>query len=330
MTTRRELITLLGGAAATWPLAARTEPQGRVRRIGVLVAPAEHDAEGKARVAAFIAGLREWGWIEGRNVRIDVRYCAGDPERIKAHAAELVRLAPDVILANSTQVLMALQRETHTIPIVFAVVADPVENGFVASLARPGGNITGFTSTEDITGSKWPELLKEIDPRLDRLLIVLDPSDPSTHGRLRAIQAAAPSFKLQTTAAQVADIGDIERAISGFARVPNGGMIVLPSLSTISQRGPIATLAARYRLPTIYLYRYFVVSGGLMSYGPDTTDLIRRAGAYADRILKGAKPGNLPVQQPIKFELVINLNAAKALGLDVPWFLQQRADEVIE
>jgi putative tryptophan/tyrosine transport system substrate-binding protein len=244
--------------------------------------------------------------------------------------AELVRLAPDVIIANTTQVLTELQRATRSIPIVFAVVPDPVENGFVASLARPGGNITGFTSTEDVTSSKWPELLREVDPRVNRLLLVYDPRDSSTHGRRRAIEAVAPSFKMKLVSAEIHDVGGVERAIAEFTREAGGGMVVLPSLSTISQRAAIAALAVRYHLAAIYPYRYFVTSGGLISYGPDTNDLLRRAGSYAGRILEGAKPADLPVQLPTKFELVINLKTAKALGLEVPPMLLARADEVIE
>jgi putative tryptophan/tyrosine transport system substrate-binding protein len=326
---RREFITLLGGAAA-WPMAARAQQSERMRRVAVVSGGVESDSEQQARVAAVTQGLAELGWIDGRNIRTDFRFGAADPEKIDAHIRELVRSEPDVILANGTEVLTALQRSVRAIPIVFAIVADPVENGFVASLARPGGHITGFTSTEDMTSGKWPELLKQIDPRLTRLLVLLDPHDISTQGRLRAIKPAAASFKLELTVAEVHEAAQMEHAVEAFAHEPNGGMIVLPSVSTVTHRGSIIASATRYRVPAVSAYRYFAASGGLMAYGPDTVDLSRRATSYVDRILKGANPADLPVQHPVKFNLVINLKAATALGLDVPVQLQQLADEVIE
>jgi putative ABC transport system substrate-binding protein len=329
MIRRREFITLLGGAAAICPVVARAQQTDRVRRIGVLAGLAESDPEQRLRLAAFQQGLADLGWIDGRNVHIEYRL-TDDGERRRTYAAELVGRAPDVMLASSTQALSAMREATKTIPIVFALVADPVGGGFVQSLSRPDGNATGFASTEDVTSGKWLELLKELDGRIARVLVIRDPSDPATEGRLRAIETAAKPFKIQLVTSLVQNADDIERAINAFAQEGSGSAIVLPSHSTASQRDFIALLMARHRLPAIYAYRYFVLSGGLLSYGIDTVDLHRRAASYIDRVLRGAKPGDLPVQHPTKFELVINLKTAKALGLTVPPTLLARADEVIE
>jgi putative ABC transport system substrate-binding protein len=327
---RREFITLLGGAAAAWPLAARAQQPDRIRRLGVLFAYAENDPEGQLGAAAFRQGLQALGWTEGRNITTDYRWAAADAERTRTFVAELVALKPDVILASSSLVLAPLQRETRTVPIVFTNITDPVGSGFVASLARPGGNITGFTPGEFSMFGKFPETLKEIAPGITRMAVVLNPDQSPQIGMLRAIEAVAPSLGVRLTAAGVHDAAEIERALDTFARESNGGLIVLASPITNLHRELIIALAARHRLPAVYSYRYFVADGGLMSYGADVVDLFRRAASYVDRILMGAKPGDLPVQQPTKFELVINLKTAKALGLEVPLFLQQRADEVIE
>jgi putative ABC transport system substrate-binding protein len=325
---RRQFLTLIGGAAA-WPLHARAQSD-RVRRIGMLIAIAETDPEAQVRVAAFSRALAELGWVDGRNVRIDVRYAAGNLESARAHAAELTGLAPDVLLANASPALAALRRETRAVPIVFVQVADPVGAGFVESLARPGGNITGFTTFEYTIGGKWLELLKEIAPSVVRVAVLRDPTFAAGIGQLGAIQAMASSFRVQISPAGVHDAAAIESAMNAFAREPNGGLIALASPLTAVHREVIVALAARHRLPAVYPYRYFVNSGGLLSYGLDNIDLFRRAASYVDRILKGANAGELPVQAPTKFELVINLKAAKALGLEVPPTLLARADEVIE
>ncbi len=326
---RREFITLLGGAAAAWPLAARAQQPNGVRRIGVLIALAESDPEAQARAAAFRDGLQKLGWTEGHNIRIDYRWAA-DADHLLAYAAELVGLAPDVIVGNSSALVAALQRATGTIPIVFAQVADPVGQGFVASLARPGGNITGFATTAATFSVKWLELLKEIAPRVTRVAVIYDPANPNWAGYLRGIEARAPLFGVQLSATRVRNAEEIERAIDALARETNGGLIVGSSSLTGVHRELIIALAARHRLPAVYQFRYFVTSGGLASYGIDNIDLFRRAASYVDRILKGEKPGDLPVQYATKFELVINLKTAKALGLDPPVTLLARTDEVIE
>ena len=315
---RRDFITLLGGAAVTWPLAARAQQAERLRRIGVLIAIAEIDPEAQVRVSVFREAMQALGWVDGRNVRLDIRYAAGDSERMRAYATELAAMTPEVILANASASLAAVQRETRTIPIVFVQVADPVGGGFVESLARPGGNITGFASTEYEMGGKWLELLKEIAPAVTRVAVLRDPAIPSGAGQLGAIQAVAPSFRVSITPAAARDAGEIERAINAFAREPNGGLIVLPSALTALHRDLIVDLVARLRLLTVYPYRYFATRGGLVSYGIDNIDLFRRAAGYVDRILKGDKPADLPVQAPTRFELVINLKTAKALELTVP------------
>jgi putative ABC transport system substrate-binding protein len=326
---RREFITLLGGASAAWPLAARAQQPERMRRIGVLMTGAAADPEGQARLTGFLQGLQELGWTAGRNARIDYRWAADDPDRRK-YVAELVALTPDVILASTSPSVAALQQASRTVPIVFAAVTDPVGQGFVGSLARPGGNTTGFALYEYGISTKWLELLKEIAPGVMRVAVVRDPTLPFTSGELGAIQGAAPSLRVEVSPLGARDAGEIERNITEFARGSNGGLIVLGSPSTAAHRDLIITLAAQHRLPAVYTTRYFVTGGGLMSYGPDRVDLYRRAAGYVDRILKGEKPADLPVQAPTKYELVINLKTAKALGLDVPPMLLARADEVIE
>ena len=325
---RREFILALGGAAAAWPLAARAQQAERMRRIGVFMSLAADDPEGQARLAAFVQGLRELGWTDGRNVRIDIRWGAGDADRSRRYAAELVALAPEVILASGAT-LGPLLQATRTVPIVFTQAPDPVGAGFVDSLARPGGNATGFTVFEYSMGAKWLELLKEIVPGTTRVA-VLRPTTPAGFGQFGAIQTVAPSFGVEVSPVDVRDAGEIERAITAFARSSNGGLIVTASAVAQVHRDLIVTLAARHKLPTVYWNRVYVTGGGLISYGPDSIDPHRRAAGYVDRILKGEKPADLPVQAPTKFELAINLKTAKALGLDVPPTLLARADEVIE
>jgi len=329
---RRELLAALGGAAAAWPLATRAQQGERVRRIGVLMNLAADDPETLARLAAFHQGLQEAGWVVGRNLRIDYRWGAGDSERTRKFAAELVALAPDVILTTGAVTLGPLQQVSRTVPIVFVNVTDPVGGGFVASLGRPGGNATGFTSIEYGMSGKWLELLKEIAPRVTRAAIIRDPTFASGIGQLGAIQSVAPSFGVEVSpiGVDVRDVSGIERAITAFARSPNGGLIVTTNASAAVHRDLIIALAARHRLPAVYPYRYYVTRSGLISYGPNTIDQYRRAAGYVDRILKGEKPANLPVQEPVKYELVINLKTAKLLGLEVPPTLLARADEVIE
>ena len=327
---RRDFITLLGGAATAWPLAARAQQPERMRRIGVLSPFAADDPESMARVAAFLQGLGELGWTVGRNVRIDYRWSAGDAERTRKNAAELVALAPDVILATGSPVTAALLQATRTVPIVFVQVPDPVANGFVASLAQPGGNATGFATFDYATNVKWLEVLKEIVPRVKRAAVLRDPTIASGIGQMAAIQGVASAFGVELRPVGVRDAAEIERAVAAFAREPNGALIVLPSPLSIVQRDLIITLAARHQLPAVYGLRFFVTGGGLISYGPDTIEPYRHAAGYVDRILKGEKPADLPVQAPTKYELVINLKTAKALNLDVPPSLLARADEVIE
>ena len=326
--TRREFITLLGGAAAAGPLAARAQQAERMQRIGVLMNVAADDAEGQGRVAAFQQALQQLGWTDGRNVRIDYRWAAGDTGRFRRYAEELLALAPDVVLASATPSVQALQQATRTVPIVFAQVGDPVGAGFVDSLARPGGNTTGFTPHEYGVGAKWLELLKEIAPRVTRVAVLRDLTIGPAF--LSAIQAVAPSFNVELSVVGVRDASEIERNVTAFARSSNGGMIVTASTSALVHRNLITMLAARHGLPAVYAYRYMVTAGGLISYGPDTIDPFRRAAGYVDRILKGDKPADLPVQAPVKYELVINLKTAKALGLDVPATVLVRANEVIE
>ena len=327
---RREFITLLGGAAATWPIAARAQQPDRMRRIGVLMDQAVDDTESSPRTAAFLRGLQQLGWTDGRNVRIDTRWSAGNADLQRRYAAELVALAPDVILATASPTVAALQAATRTVPIVFAHAADPVGAGFVDSLARPGGNATGFILFEYGISAKWLELLKELAPRVTRVAVLRDPATAAGMGQFGAIQSVAPSFGVELRPVNTRDPGEIERAISNFAAEPNGGLIVTANPLATFHRGLIIALAARHRLPAVYINRFFVAGGGLISYGPELVDQYRRAAGYVDRILKGEKPADLPVQAPTKYELVINLKTAKALGLTIPPMLLARADEVIE
>jgi putative ABC transport system substrate-binding protein len=327
---RREFITLVGGVAAGWPLAARAQQSERVRRIGVLMNLTADDPEGKDRIAAFRQGLQELGWTDGRNVRIDTRWTEADAERMRRYAVELVALAPDVILAATTPGVTAVQHATRTVPVVFVTLIDPVSAGFVSNLARPGGNTTGFALFEYGTSVKWLELLKEIAPGVTRVAVVRDPALVSGTGQLAAIQALAPSFSVELSPVDARDPTEMERAIAAFARSANGGLIVTASPASVTHRKPIIALAARHRLPAVYAFRYMATDGGLISYGPDSIDPYRRAATYVDRILKGEKPAELPVQAPTKYELVINLKTAKALGIDIPATVLARADEVIE
>jgi putative ABC transport system substrate-binding protein len=326
--TRREIITLLGGAAAAWPLAARAQ-QG-VRRIGIMMNLAADDPEGQARVAAFLQGLQETGWAVGRNAQIDIRWGMGDPERIRKNVTELIALTPDAIFATTFPTVVALQQATRTVPIVFAGLFDPVGAGLVTSLARPGGNTTGFASFEYGLSVKWLELLKQVAPRVTRVAVLRDSLTPVGIGQLAAIQGVAPSFGVELTPIVVRDAAEIEPAVAAFARSPDDGLIVTIGTLTDAHRDIIGEIAARHRLPAVYPFPFFVRSGGLISYGTDITDSYRRAASYVDRILKGEKPADLPVQQPTKIQLAINVKAAKALGLEIPSALLARADEVIE
>jgi putative ABC transport system substrate-binding protein len=329
---RREFIKLIGGAAAPWPLAARAQQSERVRRIGVLMGYAESDSEAQAHIAAFRDGLQKLGWTEGRNTRIDTRWATpDDADSMQRFAKELVALQPDLILSHTTPTTTALLKQTRTIPIIFANVGDPVGSGFVASFPRPGGNVTGFNVSEPTMTGKLLELLKEIAPRVARVAMLFNPAT-ATYAEywLNPFKAAAASFAVEAIVAPAHDTSEIDSVVAAQAREPNGGLIVMPDSFTIAHRVEITSLAARYRLPTVYPYRLFAEVGGLLSYGPDLTDNFRRAATYADRILRGDKPSELPVQAPVKFELVINLKTAKALGLNVAPHLQQLADEVIE
>jgi ABC-type uncharacterized transport system substrate-binding protein len=328
---RREFITLLSGATVAWPFSARAQQPERVRRILVLMGSAKDDPNGKASIATFRLSLQQLGWADGRNIRIDYRWTAGKPDRAREYATELATLAPDVIVANGTQVLTALQRATRSIPIVFVVVADPVGAGFVQNLARPGGNITGFSTFEPEIGGKWLQLLKEIKPDLQRVAGILDPAFKGFAAIWRVIESLAPRLGAQLTSINLHDpTDDIEPALAKFAQEPGGGLIVLPTPGNSSARARIISLAARHRLPAVYPFRYYATGGGLMTYGFDTVDLYRRSASYVDRILKGEKPTDLPVEGPTKYELVINVKTAKALGLTISPALLARADQTIE
>jgi putative tryptophan/tyrosine transport system substrate-binding protein len=326
---RREFITVLGGSAA-WPLAARAQQGERVRRVGVLMNQSADDPQGQARLDAFRRRLAELSWTEGRNVLIDIRWGSGDVDQYSRHAAELVALASNVILVSGSRMVGPLQQMTGTLPIVFVQVSDPVGAGFVESLARPGGNTTGFSAFEYGISGKWLELLKEIAPRVTRAAVLRDPAIAAGIGQFGAIQAVASSLGIEVSPVNVRDAGEIDLAITAFARGSNGGLIVTNSALALFHRDLIITLAARHRLPAIYSNRFYVASGGLISYGSDPVEPFRSAAGYVDRILKGEKPADLPVVQPTKFELVINLKAAKALGLDVQPTLLALADKVIE
>jgi len=326
---RRAFIAFLGGAAS-WPLAARAQQPERTRRVGVLMGLAAGDPEGQARRAAFLEGLQQLGWTDGRNVRIDTRWGAGNAEEIRKYAAELVALTPDVILASGGSVVGPLLQVTRTVPIVFTQTPDPVGAGYVESLARPGGNATGFTLSEYGISAKLLETLKEIAPSVTRAAVLRDPTIQQGIGLWGAIQTAAPSFGIEVSPISARTDSEFERAVAAFARSPNGGLIVTGSGLAIVHRQTIIALAARHQLPAVYPGRLFVIDGGLISYGVDSLDPHRRAASYVDRILKGEKPADLPVQNPTKYELAINLKTAKALGLDVPPMLLARADEVIE
>jgi putative tryptophan/tyrosine transport system substrate-binding protein len=326
---RRQLIALLGGAV-TWPLAGRAQQGERMRRIGMLLTASADDPESAARVGAFLQALAQLGWTVGRNVRIEPRWGAGNAEVIRKHAVEFAALAPDVILAHGASTVRPLLQATRTVPIVYPVAVDPVAAGFADSLARPGGNATGFMVWEFSQSGKWLELLKQIAPGVTRAAVLRDTALASGTSQFAAIQAVAPSLMVEVSPVNMRDAGEIERAVTAFARSPNGGLIVPAGGSAQLHRNLIITLAARHKLPAVYYERFFVVAGGLISYGSDFIDQYRRAASYVDRILKGEKPADLPVQAPTKYELVINLKTAKALGLTVPPSVLARADEVIE
>ncbi len=330
--SRRRFLHAVGASLVTAPLAAEGQPTDRVRRIGLLIPFAEDDGDAQAQIAAFAETLRTLGWNDGRNVRIDYRWAAQDAARIRTFAKQLVELQPDVILARTTPVTATLLKETRTIPIVFAVVSDPVGDGLVQSLARPGGNVTGFTNVDASLGGKWLQLLKEIAPRIRRVAFMFDPKMAPGGGAYyrRLIEGAAPSIGVPVIATVVHDAADIKRAIDAFTREPDGGLIVLPDVTTVNHRRETISLAAQHRLPAIYPTDYFAKNGGLISYGADYLDLYRKAASYVDRILRGATPSELAVQGPIKFQLVINSKAAKALGLTIPPSLLVQADHVIE
>ena len=327
---RRDFIKVIAGSAAAWPLAAHAQQPEQMRRIGVLMGPSANDPEAQARIAALLQGLQQLGWAVGRNVRVDIRWAAGNAEDSRRYAAELVALASDVIVANGSMSMVPLLQATRSVPIVFVVVPDPVGAGNVDSLARPGGNATGFMSFEYGMGAKWLELLKQVQPSVTRVAVIRDPAITAGAGQFGAVQSVGPSVGVEVSPISARDAPEIERAIAAFARSSNGGLVVTQSALTTVHRDLIVTLAARHNLPAVYYERHFVTAGGLISYGPDFIDQHRQAATYVDRILKGEKPADLPVQAPTKFELVINLKTAKTLGLTVPPSLISRADEVIE
>jgi putative ABC transport system substrate-binding protein len=327
---RRKFITLLGGAAMARPLTARAQQRERMRRVGILLPAVADDPVWQARVGAFLQGLGQAGWNIGSNVTIDTRWATSNVADLRRQAAELAALAPDVILAGGSSSFGPLLQATRTIPIVFTLVVDPVGGGYVESLAQPGGNATGFMNWEYSMGGKWQELLKEIAPSVTRVAVLRDSAQGFATSQFAAIQAVAPSLRVEVNPVDIRDAGEIERAIAAYARTPNGGLILIGSGAAVHHRDLIITLAARHKLPAVYYERFFAAAGGLASYGPDNVDAFRRAAGYVDRILKGEKPADLPVQAPTKFETIINLKTAKALGLSVPLSLQQRADEVIE
>jgi putative ABC transport system substrate-binding protein len=330
MIGRRQFISLLGGAATAWPVAARGQQLERMRRVGVLMARAADDPAGQVGLVAFVQGLQNRGWTVGRNVSIDIRWGAGDPDRYRTYAAELVALDPDVILASTTTPVRALLQVTRSVPIVFAAATDPVGGGLVASLPHPGGNVTGFLARELGFSAKWLELLKEVAPPLKRVAVLRDSTTTGGVGQFAAIQTAAPAFRVELTPIDLRDASEIESAVRAFARQPNGGLIMISASRADLHRKLIIALATQHRLPAIYPHRLHVAEGGLISYGTDQLHLYRLAASYVDRILKGEDPADLPVQAPTKYELVINLKTAKTLGIDVPPMLLARADEVIE
>jgi putative tryptophan/tyrosine transport system substrate-binding protein len=331
MIGRREFITLLGGAAAAWPFAARAQQGDRLRRVGVLMSYAKSDPDGGAFVAAFREGLQQLGWLESRDIRIDDRWAALDAEALQRFAKELIALQPDLVLSQTTNSTAALLQQSRTVPIIFANVADPVGSGFVASLARPGGSVTGFVLSEPTMAGKWLELLKEIAPRIKRAALLFNPATaPFAEYFVEPFKAAALSSGVEAIKATVHDKSNLETVIAAHAREPDSGLIVIPDAFLNVHRVEVTSLAARYRLPTVYPYRFYPELGGLLSYGNDVVDNYRRAAGYADRILKGAKPSELPVQAPVKYELVVNAKTAKALGLEIPSSFYWRADEVIE
>jgi putative ABC transport system substrate-binding protein len=326
---RREFIALIGGAAAVWPLAGRTQQGESIRRVGMLMPYSKGDADGQAVIAAFQRRLQDLGWAEGRNIRFEIRWAGGDPDKARTFAKELIGTTPDVIVPSSNQVTTILQQETHTIPIVFVLVGDPVGSGYVASMAQPGGNLTGFAVLENAIAGKWVETLSEIAPQVSRVGFILHPETPANIGLLHAAEASATSG-IKLVPLGVHNAGEIESAVTAFAAQGNGGLIAAPHAITFANRDLIVELAARYRLPAVYAFRNFATSGGLISYGTNPIMMWREGAAYVDRILKGAKPADLPAQFPTKYELVINLKTAKALGLTVPPLMLGRADDVIE
>ena len=328
---RREFITLLGGAAAAWPLVARAQQSDRMRRVSMLLGLAENDPEAISRVKAFRLGMRDLGWIEGRNVQIEYRFAGANLESINKNVAELVRLAPDVIVANSTAVMVALQPATSTIPIVFAMVNDPVNQGFISNLAHPGGNITGFSFIESDIVGKWINLLGDVKPNLSRVALMFNPdSVPYFDVYLRSFKALPQQTSVEVEAVHVRSVADVELAVAKLGREPDSGLIVASDVFILAVRGVILKAADQHRVPVISPYRQFVIEGSLMSYGPDTADIFRRSASYVDRVLKGEPPGNLPAQSPVKFELVVSLKTAKALGLSLRESFLLLADEVIE
>jgi putative tryptophan/tyrosine transport system substrate-binding protein len=327
---RREVITLLGGIAAMWPLKARAQSADRDRRIGLLISYAEDDREGQARISAFLDTLGKLGWKDGRNIRVDYLRTGGAPDRTNSLAADLVRSAPDVIMAQANPIVVELLKLTSTIPIVFAQVSDPVDSGFAAGLARPGKNITGFQNFEPAIGGKWLGVLKEAAPGMTRAAVLFSSDTAANVQMLRAAEAVAPSLGISVTAIDVRSTADLEAALTAFAGQPGGGLIVAPHPITTASRGPIILMAARYRLPAIYPFRYYVTEGGMMSYGPDQVEQWRGAATYVDRILRGERPCELPIQAPTKYDLVVNLKTAKVIGLKIPAAFTLRADEVIE
>jgi putative ABC transport system substrate-binding protein len=326
---RREFIALIGGAAAVWPLAGRTQQGESIRRVGMLMPYSKGDADGQAVIAAFQRRLQDLGWAEGSNIRFEIRWAGGDPDKARTFAKELIGMTPDVIVPSSNQVTTILQQETHTIPIVFVLVGDPVGSGYVASMAQPGGNLTGFAVLENAIAGKWVETLNEIAPQVRRVGFILHPETPANIGLLHAAEASATSG-IKLVPLGVHNAGEIESAVTAFAAQGNGGLIAAPHAITFANRDLIVELAARYRLPAVYAFRNFATSGGLISYGTNPIMMWREGAAYVDRILKGAKPADLPAQFPTKYELVINLKTAKALGLTVPPLMLGRADDVIE